>query len=96
MALAQVGNRYFDEQAPWRQIKEDRSQASTSIGTLLNLINALKVLFAPFLPFSSARLHEMLGYTDPLETQGWGWSGIPPGQALPRPAPLFTKIDTGD
>ena len=95
MALAQVGNRYFDEQAPWRQIKEDQSQATTSIGTLLNLINALKVLFAPFLPFSSARLHEMLGYTEPLEAQGWGWSGIPPGQALPKPAPLFTKIDTG-
>ena len=96
MALAQVGNRYFDEQAPWRQIKEDRSQASTSIGTLLNLINALKVLFAPFLPFSSARLHEMLGYTEPLEAHGWGWTGIPPGQALPKPVPLFTKIDTGD
>ena len=27
MALARVGNRFFDEQAPWRQVKEDRAAA---------------------------------------------------------------------
>jgi methionyl-tRNA synthetase len=94
MALAQFGNRYFDEKAPWRQVKEDHEQAGATVGTLLNLINALKVLFAPFLPFSSARLHELLGYSDTLEAQGWRWSAIPAGQALPKPTPLFTKIDT--
>ena len=55
MALARFGNRYFDEQAPWRQVKEDRAGLrGDTIGSLLNLINALKVLFAPFLPFTSA------------------------------------------
>ncbi len=94
MALAQFGNRYFDEQAPWRQVKEDREAAARTIGTLLNLINALKVLFAPFLPFTSARLHELLGYADSLEARGWRWEAVPPGQTLPKPTPLFTKIET--
>jgi methionyl-tRNA synthetase len=95
MALAQVGNRYFDEHAPWRRIKEDREEAGNTIGTLINLISGLKVLFAPFLPFSSARLHELLGYTDALEAHGWRWEAVPPGRALPPPTHLFTKIERG-
>jgi methionyl-tRNA synthetase len=93
MALARVGNRFFDEMAPWRQVKEDQEAAGRTIGSLLNLINALKVLFAPFLPFSSARLHSLLGYDDSLESHGWGWEPLPVGQALPKPIPLFVKID---
>jgi methionyl-tRNA synthetase len=96
MALAQFGNRYFDEQAPWRQVKEDRELAGATIGTLINLINALKVLFAPFLPFTSARLHELLGYEDALEAHGWGSEAVPTGQALPKPIPLFTKIERNE
>ena len=94
MALARAGNRYFDEQAPWRMVKEAREATGRTIGTLLNLINGLKVLFAPFLPFSSARLHELLGYDDSLESHGWRWEPVPVGQALPRPSPLCVKIDT--
>ncbi|MDP8925228.1 MAG: methionine--tRNA ligase [Chloroflexota bacterium] len=94
MALAQFGNRYFDEKAPWKQVKEDQEAAGQMIGTLINLINALKVLFAPFLPFSSARLHELLGYTDSLESRGWRAESVPASQALPKPTPLFTKIET--
>ena len=71
MALARFGNRFFDEQAPWRQVKEDHDAAGQTIGSLLNLINALKVLFAPFLPFTSAKLHGLLGYEDSLESHGW-------------------------
>jgi len=94
MALAQFGNRYFDEKAPWRQIKEDKDATGQTIGTLMTLLNALKVLFAPFLPFSSARLHELLGYEDSLESHGWRTEAVPAGQALPKPTPLFAKIET--
>ncbi|MCC6175010.1 MAG: methionine--tRNA ligase [Chloroflexi bacterium] len=95
LELARFGNRYFDEHAPWKQVKIDKQQAGQTIGTLLNLIDALKVLFAPFLPFSSARLHALLGYQDRLEDHGWCWEPLPVGQALPKPTPLFVKIETG-
>lgn len=93
MALARVGNRYFDEKAPWKQVKEDHAATGQTIGSLLNLINALKVLFAPFLPFSSAKLHGLLGYEDTLEAHGWRWEPLAVGTALPKPSPLFVKID---
>jgi len=62
MALAREVNRYLEEKRPWFQIREDRQRAATTLYVALRAIDSLKVLFAPFLPFSSQRLHEYLGY----------------------------------
>jgi methionyl-tRNA synthetase len=66
MGLAREANRYLDDKAPWFQIKEDWEAAGTTIYVVLKAIDSLKTLFAPFLPFSSPRLHQYLGYGDPL------------------------------
>jgi methionyl-tRNA synthetase len=66
MGLAREANRYLEEKGPWFQIKEDPEAAGTSIYVALKAIDSLKVLFAPFLPFSSERLHRYLGYDSPL------------------------------
>lgn len=66
MALARRVNGYLDR-APWfRVIKEDKAAAATTVYTALKAIDNLKILFAPFLPFSSERLHANLGYDQPL------------------------------
>jgi methionyl-tRNA synthetase len=66
MALAREANRYLDEKAPWFQIKENHEAAGTTIYVALRAIDSLKMLFAPFLPFSSERLHRYLGYEGTL------------------------------
>jgi methionyl-tRNA synthetase len=66
MSLAREANRYLEEKGPWFQIKEDPEAAATTIYVALRVIDSLKVLFAPFLPFSSDRLHEYLGYEGSL------------------------------
>jgi methionyl-tRNA synthetase len=93
MAVAQFGNRYFDEQAPWKQVKVDRQACADTLGSLLYLINGLKVLFYPFLPHTSERLHELLGYSDQLHDHGWQAEQVPVGQTLPKPTPLFVKLE---
>jgi methionyl-tRNA synthetase len=62
MAIAKEVNRYLEEKSPWFQIKEEKKAAATTIYLALRVIDSLKVLFYPFLPFSSQKLHEMLGY----------------------------------
>ncbi|GAB4490657.1 MAG: methionine--tRNA ligase [Anaerolineales bacterium] len=64
--LATEVNRYLDLNAPWTAIKTDRDSAALTIFTALKAIDSLKILFAPFLPFTSARLHGFFGYTAPL------------------------------
>ena len=66
LRLASEVNKYLDYSAPWSAIKVNRSAAANSIYTALQAINSLKVLFAPFLPFSSERLHTYLGYDQPI------------------------------
>ncbi|MEJ2011090.1 MAG: methionine--tRNA ligase [Anaerolineales bacterium] len=66
LALAREVNSYLDH-APWFSvIKEDRQAAGRTVYTALRAIDSLKLLFAPFLPFSSERLHCMLGYDQPI------------------------------
>jgi methionyl-tRNA synthetase len=66
MGLARETNRYIDEQAPWFQVKEDKAAAATTLYTTLRVIDNLKMLLAPFLPFSAQRLHTMLGFEGQL------------------------------
>ena len=66
MRLAAEVNKYLDQAAPWFEIKQDKQAAATSIYTALQAIDSLKVLFAPFLPFTSERLNTYLGYQQPL------------------------------
>ncbi|MEA3460163.1 MAG: class I tRNA ligase family protein, partial [Chloroflexota bacterium] len=62
VSLAREANRYLEEKSPWFQIREDPQAAATTIYTALRVIDSLKTLFYPFLPFSSQKLHRMLGY----------------------------------
>lgn len=62
MALAHEANRYLDGKAPWFQIREDRQAAATTVYVILKVIDSLKTLLTPFLPFTCQRLHEYLGY----------------------------------
>ena len=62
MRLASRVNQYLSEQAPWAVIKTDTERAGTILYTALRCIDHLRVLFAPFLPFSSQVLHELLGH----------------------------------
>jgi methionyl-tRNA synthetase len=64
--LASEVNRYLDQAAPWFEIKTDKNDAGTTIYTALRAIDSLKILLAPFLPFTSERLNTYLGYDRPL------------------------------
>jgi methionyl-tRNA synthetase len=61
-----AANAYVAAQEPWKLVKQDPARAATVLYTALRAIDSLKILFAPFLPFSSQRLHEMLGYQGSL------------------------------
>jgi len=62
MQLASLGNQYVAEQSPWAILESDRERAATVLYVALRAVDSLKVLLAPFLPFSAQSLHEMLGY----------------------------------
>ena len=93
MALAQAANRYLDDKAPWKTIKEDVASAASALYTAIGVISALKTIFYPFLPESSQRLHEYLGLDGQVSQAGWRLTMPVAGQALRPPKVLFTKLE---
>jgi methionyl-tRNA synthetase len=66
MAYAREANQYLSDQAPWALMSTDRDRAGTILHVALRAVDSVKVLMTPFLPFSSQRLHELLGYEGSL------------------------------
>ena len=93
MHCAREANRYLDEKSPWKAIKDDRQAAADSLYVALYAISCLKTVLFPFLPFSSQKVHEYLGFDGRVEEAGWKPQPPPPGQRLQEPKPLFTKLD---
>ena len=93
LRLAQSANKYLDERAPWKAVKSDREHAAETLSVALDVINALKVLLHPVLPFSTAQLHADLNQPGTVLADGWQYRQIPEGTQL-NPAPaLYTKIE---
>jgi methionyl-tRNA synthetase len=93
LRLAQAANRYLDERAPWKAVKADLPHAAETLATALNVINALKVIFHPILPFSTQALHDDLNLGEPLDAHGWQYSPVPAGTRLHPPHALYAKLD---
>jgi methionyl-tRNA synthetase len=66
MKLATAVNQYLDQTSPWSEVKKNKDEAAKTIYTALRAIDSLKIIFAPFLPFTSERLNQFLGYDTPL------------------------------
>jgi methionyl-tRNA synthetase len=69
MGVASKVNVYLGTEQPWHTIKTDRERAATVLFVALRCVDNLKTILAPFLPFSSQRLHGMLGYDDVIAPQ---------------------------
>ena len=69
MTMASRVNVYLGTEQPWHTIKTDRERAGTVLYVALRCVDNLKTMLTPFLPFSSQRLHRMLGYEDLIAPQ---------------------------
>ncbi|HET6398253.1 MAG TPA: methionine--tRNA ligase [Candidatus Thermoplasmatota archaeon] len=95
MDLAQQGNQWMQEAAPWATWKADPDRARHDLHSLLRVCKALAVYSAPFLPHASQRLWEQLGEQGSVHDQSWSAAlqPLPEGRPLPDPQPLVRKLD---
>jgi methionyl-tRNA synthetase len=92
IGLAEDGNVFLDETAPWKLRKTDPEACGSVLHLALQLLPPLSVLAAPFVPGMARRLRGMLNLPDrepgpllPAET-------LPTGHALGRAEVLAGKI----
>lgn len=93
MNLARIGNKYITDCEPWHVAKTDMERVKTILYISLQLVANLEIAFEPFLPFSSARLREMLNISESDWAQLGSTELLKPGHQLGTPALLFEKIE---
>ena len=93
MNLARIGNKYITDCEPWHVAKTDMERVKTILYISLQLVANLEIAFEPFLPFSSAKLREMLNIKDTDWAQLGSTELLKPGHQLGTPALLFEKIE---
>ncbi|WP_452601459.1 methionine--tRNA ligase [Pontimicrobium sp. MEBiC06410] len=97
MNLARLGNKYLADEEPWKVIKVDEARTQTIMYVALQIASALATLSEPFLPFTSAKLKNI------LNTDGNAWDAVateavllPAGHQLGKSELLFSKIEDKD
>ena len=81
-------NAYLNSTEPWKLRKSDPQRTATVLVTALEAIAGVRVGFAPYLPFSTLRLDHVFG-----PVRGWTRPRLRAGLSIPKPSPLFAKVD---
>jgi methionyl-tRNA synthetase len=89
MRTVAEANKYMSEQAPWKLRESDPERMRTVLAVVLQLVDDAKTMLTPFLPRSSARVHQMLG--------GQGtWAGQPRIEEVGEDGDPSYPVITGD
>jgi len=60
MAISDLGNKYMQESAPWKLIKEDKEKAHSVMSLCVNIAKDLAILMKPIMPEFSRQLEKQL------------------------------------
>ena len=95
MNLSSFGNKYFNDAAPWKLIKEDREACGNVMHNVLRIVQALSVLSWPYVPAAAERIWGFLGNGGTVEEAGLGAASkdVATGQRVNDPFPVFKKLD---
>ncbi|UCF99925.1 MAG: methionine--tRNA ligase [Spirochaetaceae bacterium] len=89
-ALSSIGNKRFQDEEPWKLVKEDPGKTALLLRDLVYLIRDLAVLIHPYLPSTAERIHGFLGTEGSGTEQLGALSGI---EAVGAPELLFRKLE---
>lgn len=91
LKLAEDGNRYLSNAAPWVSIKVDPAKTESDLAVAAHVIKCLAILVNPFLPKTAELILKDIGFNQ----SEISWSDPVPGiTAVSKTAPLYKKIET--
>ena len=98
IAISRTGNQYLNTKEPWNLMKTDREKAGTVFYVAAQVVKAIVVVSAPFMPRTAQQLWETLNLEGNVEQQKWSDALVPveAGHKIQKPQPMFKKIDLDD
>ncbi len=94
MNLARASNKYFNDQEPWKTIKQNPERCKTTLNLCVQAIHSLSIILKPSLPFTCEKIRRILN----LDDGGQHWLdasqvSIEAGHTLGNAEILFQKIE---
>lgn len=71
LELSDEGNKYFQDNEPWKTVKTDMKACKKTLGTLAMLVRDLAIMIMPYMPSSGEKILSFLGE----ENQNWSSLG---------------------
>jgi methionyl-tRNA synthetase len=95
IAISRMGNQYLNENEPWNLIKKDRNQAATILCAATQIVKALAIVSAPFIPFAAEEIWKTLNLKESVHEQKWeeALKPLPAHHKIAKAKPLFRKIE---
>ena len=93
MNFARIGNKYLADTEPWKVVKSDPERVKTILYIALQITANLATAIEPFMPFSAAKILDMLACSRfDWETLG-SMELLSAGHTIGTPSLLFEKIE---
>lgn len=98
VSISRIGNQYLNTKEPWNLMKTDKEKAGTVFYVAAQVVKAITVVSAPFIPQTSEQLWQTLNMQGTVEQSRWADACVPieAGHKINKPQPLFHKIDTNE
>lgn len=95
VGFARNANEYIDAKEPWRLKKEDPKAMADVLYTLVEEIRHIAILLQPFVPDSASKILDQLAVSKDERSFAHLLDRnciIKPGTVLPKPAPVFPRL----
>ncbi len=98
ISLSRVGNQYLNEKEPWNLIKTDPEKAASIFYVCAQIVKALAITSAPFIPETAEQLWQILNLEGSVEKTRWLQAIMPleAGHRINKSKPLFSKIEADE
>jgi methionyl-tRNA synthetase len=98
ISIGRVGNQYLNEKEPWKLVKTDREKAATVLYVTAQVVKAISVVSAPFMPATAEHLWQTLNLDGSVHEIRWeeALKPLEAGHKIAKAKPLFQKIDADE
>jgi methionyl-tRNA synthetase len=98
ISISRIGNQYLNEKEPWKLVKEDKDKAAAVLYVTSQIVKAITVVSAPFIPSTAEKLWQTLNLPDSVHKSSWeeALKPLESGHKIGKSKPLFSKIDADE
>lgn len=98
ISISRLGNQYLNEKEPWKLIKKNINKAASILYVTAQMVKALAIVSAPFMPFTAEEIWKALNLPGSVHKQSWNEAikPLPQNHKISKAKPLFQKIEKSE